>query len=99
MLIMSISVDDTLRTSPVRRSIAGGGSLLLHFDVGSQDHLRPLLGLLGDELAEVGGRAWKHRCAHVGEPRLDLRVGESRVDLLVEFVDDLGGVFLGAPTP
>ena len=29
--------------------------------------------------------------AQVGKPRLDLGIGESRVDLLVELVDDLGG--------
>jgi hypothetical protein len=53
------------------------------------------VGVSDFELAEVGGRARKHRCAHVGEPRLDLRVGESSIDLLVELVDDLGGCVLG----
>src|ERR1700730_16854949 len=36
-------------------------------------HLAPLLGFLGDELAEVGGRACEHHAAQVGEPRFDLR--------------------------
>src|SRR5262245_54398196 len=39
----------------------GIGSLRL--DVGRPDHLGPLLGLVGDELAEVGGRARKRRAA------------------------------------
>jgi hypothetical protein len=34
----------------------------LGFDVGRPDHLAPLLGFVRDELAEVGGRAYK-RCA------------------------------------
>jgi hypothetical protein len=46
MLCQSLTGFDPLGTSPVRRSMAGGGSLLLHFDVGSPDHLRPLLSLL-----------------------------------------------------
>ena len=63
----------------------------LRLDVGRPDHLAPLLGFVGDELAEVGGRARKRRAAEVGEPRLDLGIGEAGVDLLVELVDDLGG--------
>src|SRR5215212_988375 len=35
---------------------------LLRSDVGRPDHFGPLLGLVGHELAEVGGRSWKH-CA------------------------------------
>ena len=58
---------------------------------GGLDHLGPLLGFVGDELAEVGGRAGKHRAAKVGEPRIHLGIGEGRVDFLVELVDDLGG--------
>ena len=34
---------------------------LLRLDVGRPDHLGPFLGFVGDELAEVGGRAGKHR--------------------------------------
>jgi hypothetical protein len=68
---------------------------LLRLDVGRSDHLAPLLGFIGDEVAEVGGRARNHRAAQVGKPRLDLGVGERGVDFLVELVDDLGGRFLG----
>src|SRR6516225_3260753 len=63
---------------------------LLRLDVGCPDHLGPLLGFVGDQLAEVGRGAGKHRAAQVGEPRLHLGVVESRVDLFVQLVDDLG---------
>src|SRR6516225_4847552 len=43
------------------------GSLWL--DVGRPDNLAPLLRFIGDQLAEVGGRARKHRAAEVSEPR------------------------------
>src|SRR5262249_18938518 len=59
-------------------------------DTRELDHLAPLLGVIGDELAEVGGSAWKCSGTQLGEPRLHLGIGESRVDLLVELVDDLG---------
>src|SRR5262249_59612161 len=54
-------------------------------------HLGPLLGFVGDEPAEVGGRARNHDCTEVGEPCLYFGIRESRIDLLVELVDDLGG--------
>ena len=41
----------------------------LRLDAGELDHLAPLLGFLGDQLAEVGGRARKHRAAKIGKPR------------------------------
>src|SRR5262245_26275346 len=62
----------------------------LCLDVGRPDHLAPLLGLLGNVFAEVGGRAWKHSATKVGKARLHLGIVESRVDLLVELVDDFG---------
>src|SRR5262249_43450395 len=54
-------------------------------------HLAPLLGFVGDKLTEIGRRTGKNRAARIGNPRLDLGVGESCVGLLVELVDDLGG--------
>src|SRR5262249_43654513 len=57
--------------------------------------LGPLLGFVGDEPAEVGGRARNHDCTEVGEPCLYFGIRESRIDLLVELVDDLGGCVLG----
>jgi len=47
---------------------------------------------------EVGWRARGHRAAKLREPRHP-GIGERGVDLLVEFVDDGRGVFLGAPKP
>src|SRR5436190_1714586 len=65
-------------------------SASVRLDVGRPDHLAPFLGFLGDEPSEVGGRAGKHRATQDGEPRFYLGVGEARIDLLVEFVDELG---------
>ena len=66
------------------------GRALLRLDVGELDHLRPPLGLLGDELAELRGRHHQNRAAQVLEPPLDLRIGERGVDLAVEQIDDFG---------
>src|SRR5215467_136205 len=62
----------------------------LRFDVGGPDHLAPFLGFFGDQLAELGRRSRQRRAAEVSETGLHLRVVESRVDLLIELVDDLG---------
>src|SRR5262245_13640627 len=54
----------------------------------TQYHLGPLLGLVGDQLAEVSGRTHKHRATEVSEPRFHVGIGEASVDLLVELVDE-----------
>src|ERR1700686_5536162 len=59
------------------------------------DHFDPLLGFVGDELAEIGRRACEGYPTKIGEARLHLRIGEGRIDLLVDPVDDLVGGFLG----
>ena len=41
----------------------------VELDARELHHLAPLLGFVGDELAEVGGRAHKHHTAQVGEAR------------------------------
>src|SRR5262249_7661597 len=61
----------------------------VRLDVEGPDHLAPLLGFLGDHLAEVSGRTRKHRAAEVSEMGLHLRVVESRVNFLVELVNNL----------
>jgi hypothetical protein len=68
---------------------AGPGSARL--GTGELDHLGPLLGFVRNELAELGWRAGKRRAAQVSKPRLDFGIGERRVDLLVQLIDDFGG--------
>ena len=75
------------------------GLPLVDFDIGRPDHLAPLLGFGGDESSEIGGRARKRRHTQIGEPRFYLGFGQSNVYLLVQLVDDFGGVFFGAATP
>src|SRR6476619_102914 len=91
-----ISADDPLRHGRGRIwRIRTYGTLAsarsLRFDVGCPDYLAPFLGFVGDELSEIGGRAAKHGAAQIGEPRHDLGVRESRVDLFVERVNDFSG--------
>src|ERR1700731_2228487 len=52
--------------------------------------LPPFRGFVGAELAKLGGRHGHRNAANVGEPRPDLRIGETRIDLLVELVDHVG---------
>src|SRR6266700_364331 len=59
------------------------------------DHFAPFIDLLHEELAEISRRAWKHRAAQVGQVRPHLRIGESGVNLLVEYVNDLSGSIPG----
>jgi hypothetical protein len=67
---------------------------LLRFDAGELDHLGPLLGLVGDELAKLGGRHRHRNAAEVCKPLLDLGIGKADVNLLVEPVNDIsGGIF------
>src|SRR5262249_61887783 len=62
----------------------------LRLEVGGPDDLAPFRGFVGDKLAELGRRSRQRRAAEVSKTGLHLRVVESRVDLLVELVDDLG---------
>src|SRR5215470_6520337 len=62
----------------------------LGLNVGGTDHFAPLLGLICDELGEVGGRHRHRHAANVGEPCLNLGIGEARIELSVELIDDLG---------
>src|SRR5215831_20352210 len=55
------------------------GCGLLRPDVRRPDQLAPPLGFCGDELAEISGRAHKHRGTEVGEPRLDFGIGKAGV--------------------
>jgi hypothetical protein len=64
---------------------------LFRLDVGRPDHLGPLLGLVGDELTELGRRARKRGRSEIGNSRLDLGIGEPRIYFFVQFVDYLCG--------
>src|SRR5262244_206033 len=62
----------------------------LRLDAGEFDHLGPLFGFVGNQLSEVSRRSRQRHAAEVSDTGLHLRIVESRVDLLVELVDDLG---------
>ena len=50
-------------------------------DVGRADDLAPLLGFVGNDLVEVGGRAGNQGAAEVGQPDLQLGIGEAESPL------------------
>ena len=62
----------------------------LRLDAGELDHFAPLLGFVCDHLGELSRRSRQRLAAEVSETGLHLGVVEGRVDLLVEFLDDLG---------
>src|SRR5271168_4276776 len=73
------------------------GSASLCLDSHLTDHFAPLLSVFYDEISKVGGC---HRDRHATEVRKafpDLRIGEGRVDLLIELIDDLDGSVFWAP--
>src|SRR5262249_22717823 len=69
--------------------------LLLRFDTRELHHLSPFLGFLGDELGEVGRRAGRYLTAEFRHSRRHHRLGERRVDLPIEPLDDLARGALG----
>src|SRR5215467_6166384 len=73
----------------------GPVAVSLRLDASGLDHFGPPLGIVGDELAEVGGRAGEYFTTEFGHPRLHRRIGDGRVDLPVEPFDDPGGGALG----
>src|SRR5262245_56384529 len=66
---------------------ASAGSLRL--DPGELDHFAPLLGLVDNQLAELGRRSRQRRAAEVGEARPHLGVGKRHVNFLVQLLHDL----------
>src|SRR6516165_6521054 len=56
-------------------------------DVGSSDHLGPLLGFIADKLTEISWRAREHNAAHVDEPSLHREATKGSVDLDIEFLN------------
>src|ERR1700682_1555981 len=67
----------------------------LRFEARGLHDLAPLLGFIGDELAEFSGSHGGWDAAQIGQPRLHPGVGERRIDFLVELGDDFGGRVLG----
>src|ERR1700720_5064318 len=61
----------------------------LRLDFGCSDHLAPFLGFFDDEPAEGGGRAHKRGFAQIRKLRLQLRSGETRIDLRIKLIDHL----------
>src|SRR5215831_12944177 len=96
----SNGITDSLQLSPTavigthsrngRYGILGLLAVSLRLDAGELDHLAPLLGFVCDHLGELSRRSRQRLAAEVSETGLHLGVVESRVDLLVELVDDLG---------
>src|SRR5258708_8875106 len=62
---------------------------LFSLDAGRADYLCPFLGIVDDELAEIGGRACKRLRAQIVEPGLEFGVGQPGIDRTAELVDDL----------
>ena len=52
----------------------------LRLDVGRPDYFAPLLGFVGDEPAEVARRTRNSDAPQIGETRLNLGIGEARID-------------------
>src|SRR5262249_18008959 len=80
----------------VRRSRRPPAGRAIRLGAGEPDHLGPLLGIVGDRPAEVGGpvRLGVGGRAHLGEPRTQVRILERRVDLAIEQRDHLRGRIL-----
>src|SRR5215831_9006243 len=93
----AINVSEPLRQSDFAERdlwkvfpISSAETSSLRLDVGRPDHLSPLLDFFGNERLEIARRATEDNAAQVGELSLQLGIGEARIDLLVELVDDLG---------
>src|SRR4051794_36817194 len=76
-----------LPDSGIKRSAAP----LLWLHVRRAYYLAPLLGFRRQQLAEIAGRTRERDIAEIGQPRVDLRIGEARPDLPVQHLDDIGG--------
>jgi hypothetical protein len=64
-------------------------------DVCELDHLGPLLGFLNKKPSEFGRRHRQWHTPKIGEPRLQRRIGEARIDLLVELGNNFSRRVLG----
>ena len=57
------------------------------------DHLAPFLGFIRDELSEFCGRHQHWSAAKIGEPLLEREIGETRIVLPVELLNNFDGGF------
>src|SRR6516162_4970494 len=57
-------------------------------DVGDLNHFAPLRDFVSDERAKVSWGATQRYTANIGETLFYLGIGEDRVDLMIELVDD-----------
>src|SRR5262249_22927604 len=81
-----------ISASCVRNLWRGRGALhgLFCPDTREVDYLAPFFSIVCDQLAEVRGRACEHSSSKLNESCVDFRIGDSRINLLIEFVDDIG---------
>src|SRR5436309_13682062 len=63
------------------------------------DHLGPLLRFLNDDLAKILRSSVDQHPAHIVKACPDIGVGNCRIDLLVELVDDFGRRTFGSADP
>src|ERR1700736_561832 len=69
------------------------GSPLVSLEAGRADHLAPLRGIIGDELAKLGRGHGRRLSSHIGKSRVELGVCETGINLAVELVDDVARGF------
>ena len=78
-----------------RYETSGLEAVSLRLDAGEFDHLGPLFDFFANEGSEIGRRAREDHAAKVGKLSLQLGIGKTGIDFLVERVDDLAGRFPG----
>src|SRR5664279_3697621 len=59
----------------------------LGLNIGEFDDFAPLLGFVGNHFRELGWRSRQFGSAEIDEFRLHLRIGQERIDFLVEHID------------
>src|SRR5262249_35243697 len=72
-----------------------GSPRSFRLDARKLHHLGPLLNFFNDQFSVLGRRATKRRVAQIGKPRLDYEIGEARIDLAVELVDNFSRCAFG----
>src|SRR5262249_16992712 len=71
----------------------------LRLRAGKLDHFGPFLGFGFDEIVEISNRQRHRLTAKIDQTALELRIGERRVDLFVQLVDDRRRRRLGRADP